>query len=224
MSLANSHAEPHGVAGIHDMDMELVWKFRISSQSLQKTKRRTVRGLVMNVHPQGDNLPIVVPTSFDNLRRFFLDILEDRHMYFPEIPETLYLVGSAESQEVEIGCGFETPFHIRDYHVSECARIIAMKDLISLLLPCDDIVDPLGSGRRERGDEGFHHAFIELGGLLDENTVLFGILGTIDEISGRGVLSERRVQTLRMWTSVAGKMTFILTSRMDSRRPKYQEY
>lgn len=51
-----------------------------------------------------------------------------------------------------------------------------MKDLISLLSPCDDLVDPLGPGRREGCDKGFHHAFIELRRLLDDNYVLLGIL------------------------------------------------
>ena len=57
-----------------------------------------------------------------------------------------------------------------------------MKDLISLFPPCDDLVDPLGSGRREGGDEGFHHTFVELGCLLDENDILLGILRIIDNI------------------------------------------
>jgi hypothetical protein len=130
----------------------------------------------MNIHPQRDILPIVLPTGSDDPRRFVLDALENWYMCFPEIAETLYPVGSAKSQEVEIGHGLEVPLHIRDDHVSKRARIIAMKDLICLLPPCDDLVDPLGSGRRERGDEGFHHTFVELWRLLNENDVLLGIL------------------------------------------------
>ena len=67
-----------------------------------------------------------------------------------------------------------------------------MKDLIGLLPPSDDLVDPLGPGRRESGDEGFHHTFVELRRLLDENVVLFGILQIINDISGRNVLPEAK--------------------------------
>ena len=73
-----------------------------------------------------------------------------------------------------------------------------MKDLITLLPPCDDLVDPLGSRRREGGDEGFHHTFVEFGCLLDENDVLLRILRIIDCISGRNVQPETKTQTLRM--------------------------
>ena len=63
-----------------------------------------------------------------------------------------------------------------------------MEDLISLLPPRDDLVDPLGSGRRERGNEGFHHTFVELRCLLDENDILLGILRTIDNMNKQNVL------------------------------------
>lgn len=99
-----------------------------------------------------------------------------------------------------------------------------MKDLICLFPPCDDIIDPLGSGRGEGGDEGFHHTFVEFRRLLDENDVLLGILRIITGMSEQNALPETKILTLRICTSVAGKMTFILTSRMDLRRPKYQEY
>ena len=73
-----------------------------------------------------------------------------------------------------------------------------MEDLICLRPPCDDLIDPLGSRRREGGDEGFHHTFVELGGLLDENDVLLRVLRIINNISGQGVLPENKIQTLRM--------------------------
>lgn len=62
--------------------------------------RRTVRRLVMNEHSQRYILPIVLPAGVDDPRRFVLDIPENWHMVFPEIPETLYTAGSTESQEV----------------------------------------------------------------------------------------------------------------------------
>ena len=67
-----------------------------------------------------------------------------------------------------------------------------MKDLICLLPPCDDLVDPLGSGRREGGDERLHHAFIELRRLLDENDVLLGILRIMTYISGQNLLRGQK--------------------------------
>lgn len=60
-----------------------------------------------------------------------------------------------------------------------------MEDFICLLPTRDDLIDPLGSRRREGSDKGFHHTFVELGGLLDENDVLLGILRVIDGISGQ---------------------------------------
>jgi hypothetical protein len=60
-----------------------------------------------------------------------------------------------------------------------------VKDIVHLLLPRDDLIDPLGSGRRKGGDEGFHHAFVDLWSLLDEKGVLFGILQIIDDIRGK---------------------------------------
>lgn len=75
-----------------------------------------------------------------------------------------------------------------------------MKDLVCLLSPCDDLLDPLGSRRREGGDEWFHHTFIEFRRLLDEDDILLGILriSIVDDINERNVLPDIGVQTLRM--------------------------
>lgn len=154
----------------------------------------------MNEHPQRYILPIVLPKGFDDPRSFILDISENRHMDLPEISKALYAAGSAKSQEVQIGHGLEVPLHVRYDHISKRTRIVAMKDLISLLFPCDDLVDPPGSGGREGCDERFHDTFVELRRLLDENDILLGILeiSIIDDISKQTALQDTKVQTLRM--------------------------
>jgi len=73
----------------------------------------------MDEHPQRYILPSVLPTRFDDPRSFIPDIFENWYMDLPEISETLYAVGSAKSQEVQIGYSLEVPLHIRDDHVSE---------------------------------------------------------------------------------------------------------
>lgn len=75
-----------------------------------------------------------------------------------------------------------------------------MKDFVCLLSPCDDLLDPLGSRRREGSDERFHHTFVELWRLLDEDDILLGILRIwiIDGISKQNALPDTGVQTLRM--------------------------
>lgn len=75
-----------------------------------------------------------------------------------------------------------------------------MEDLIPLLFPQDDIVDPFGSGRREGGNEGFYHTLVELRRLLDENEILLGILRIliIGGISKQDALPETGARTLRM--------------------------
>lgn len=75
-----------------------------------------------------------------------------------------------------------------------------MKDLVRLLSPCDDLLDPLGSRRREGGDEWFHYTFVKLRRLLDEDDILFGILriSIVNDISKQNALPDTGVKTLRM--------------------------
>lgn len=51
-----------------------------------------------------------------------------------------------------------------------------MEDLVCLLPPSNDLIDPFGSRRWEGGNVGLHHAFVDFGRLVDEKGVLLGIL------------------------------------------------
>ena len=68
--------------------------------AMREARRRTVRWLVMNKHPQRNVFSIVVPAGFDDPYRLILDVPKNWYVYFPEIAEALYAVGSAESQKV----------------------------------------------------------------------------------------------------------------------------
>jgi len=54
-----------------------------------------------------------------------------------------------------------------------------MEDLVCLLLPRNNLIDPFGPGGGKCGDEGFHHALVDLRCLLNENSCLFGILANV---------------------------------------------
>lgn len=54
----------------------------------------------MNEHPQRDVFPIVLPAGIDNFGGFVLDVLENGHMDFLEVTETLDSVGGTKGQEV----------------------------------------------------------------------------------------------------------------------------
>ena len=130
----------------------------------------------MYEHPQRYIPPIVLPAGVDDSGRFVLDVLENGNVNFPEITETLDSIGGAEGQEVQIGDGLEVPFHIRYDHVTEGTRIVTMKDLVCLLLPPDDLIDPFGSRRWEGGNERLHNTFVDFRCLFEEKVVLFRIL------------------------------------------------
>ena len=106
-------------------------------------------------------------------------------MNFPEVTEALDSVGGGESQEVQVRDGLEVPFHIRYDHVSERAGIVAMKDLVCLLFPFNDLIDPFGSRRREGGDEGLDNSFVDFRCFFNEKAILLGILQITDGISGQ---------------------------------------
>lgn len=66
-----------------------------------------------------------------------------------------------------------------------------MKDLVRLLLPRNNLVDPFGPRGGKRSDERFHDALVDLWCLLNEYGILFRILRLVGDISERRALRYR---------------------------------